>query len=784
MHLPTAVLPTATLLALLTATSVAEETKAVKPLAGPATENDDAGSASDLADLDDVTVTARRRKEALKDVPAPISVVSGAELEAKKAYQIQDFQQLFPNLTSQFMHARQSSMAVRGIGNNIANEGLESSLGVYLDNVYLGRPGMAVFDLFDIQQMDLLRGPQGTLFGKNTTAGVLNIVTRKPVFENQATAEFTYGNRNYDNGKFMLNRMINDYWALRVSGYQTHDDGWINNLFNGSRLGEINRMGIRGQALYNPTDAFELRLIYEHNEEDSINSWLVPYAFGPTNKPGNPNYINWVRSVGGAITGDASQHQVDFNSPLSSQTQQSGASAEANWTKNGYKLTSVSAWRDWHFQPQNDLDSSTLKAVSGGFDVDDYQYSQEIRIASPLGKNYDYVVGAYYFNQAVHNHMQAFTGPFGLAVANLPNNAYLDGYGGVTTASYAYFGQSTFHLNNRLDVTAGLRHTLESKDGNINQNGAHDAMSGAALPPISPLFAPYASGTQSLFSSMPSGQATVSYKLSDAVLAYTTYSRGAKSGGFNIDSVASPASLVGAKAITLRPEVADNIEWGFKSSFFDKRLSANINYFMTKVQDYQATTATTLDNRYMNILSNVGNLTSQGVEFDIKAVPFQKLELALNGAFTDARFDSGTAPTPYERFGYSPAGNGYGKGTIDLAGKQLNVAPRWSINPSLQYSWRLTDNVDQYLVCHYGWRSSVFGDINNSNLSKIPAYGILNLSTGWRIVQAKQQWDVSLWVKNVSDEPYYLGLYNGSQNYYAAAVGQPRSFGATIRLSY
>lgn len=150
-----------------------------------------------MQELEITSVTARRRLEKEQDVPASISVIKGEQLEASRIYQVQDLPQLMPNLTAQFLQPRQSSIAIRGIGNNPANEGLEGSAGLYIDNVFLGRPGLAVFDLLDIEQLDLLRGPQGTLFGKNTTAGVLNITTRKPVFKDEASAEISFGARDY-----------------------------------------------------------------------------------------------------------------------------------------------------------------------------------------------------------------------------------------------------------------------------------------------------------------------------------------------------------------------------------------------------------------------------------------------------------------------------------------------------------------------------------------------------------------------------------------------------------
>ncbi|NBV75258.1 MAG: TonB-dependent receptor [Methylococcaceae bacterium] len=766
--------------------------------------------------LSNINVTARRRKEKLQNVPVPIAVEKGDDLELKKVYQVQDLQQIFPNLTAQFLHARQSALAVRGIGNNIANEGLEQSTGIYLDNVYLGRPGMAVFDLLDIEQAELLRGPQGTLFGKNTTAGVLNITTKKPVFDDEAVFEGTYGNRNYDNVRGMVNKKINDDLAVRISAYQTHDDGWVKNVTDGRDLNSINRNGVRGQAFYKPTDSFDLRLIFEHNQENSTTAPLVAYAFGPYSVtplqragiasalhvtpaaslaavPATTTYPNLVKALGGSIyTGPWKDYINTINQAQNMEVHQNAASAEANWDFEGYKLTSISAWRSWYFTPQNDIDYTNLTAGQGGFlNTKDDQYSQEIRLASPIGKRYDYVVGSYYYHQNVQSNQQYQTGPYGLSVMGLPNNALLNGHGYGTTNSYAFFGQGTFHATDKFDLTAGLRDTLEAKDAIIDQEKTQllnpadptNAYGNAAING-SPLFRQYNSGQPHLFSSILSGLTTASYKFNDDILGYVTYSRGSKSGGYNLNGILSPGSQVGVAGIQVRPETADNVELGIKTNWLNNRVFANVNYFQTKVQDYQGLTSQTFTTANgplaASVLTNIGDITSQGVEFDFKALPIPRLQVGLNGAFTDAVFDSGTGPTPYER----NIGKGYGKGSVDISGNKVNMAPNWIINPSLQYSWSLTDKIDQYVSSNYGWRSEQFGDVNNSKFSKIDAYGIWNLSTGWEIKQGKHnKWDVSLWAKNLTDERYALGVIGGNNGYLASA-GQPRTVGATVRFTY
>ena len=209
--------------------------------------------------LQKVTVTARRREENAQDVPTPITTLAGETLEKQRIYKIQDLQQALPSVNVAYIHARQSSLAVRGIGNNPASDGLEGSAGIYLDNVYLGRPGMAVFDLMDIEQLDLLRGPQGTLFGKNTTAGVLNITTRKPTFTPESSVEASGGENGYFQGKGTFSGPLTDTLAGRLSVYRSRDDGYLNNLADNRTLLGGEREGVRGQLLFQPNDDFSLR---------------------------------------------------------------------------------------------------------------------------------------------------------------------------------------------------------------------------------------------------------------------------------------------------------------------------------------------------------------------------------------------------------------------------------------------------------------------------------------------------------------------------------------------
>lgn len=753
----------------------------------------------DAIQLETVTVTARRRVESEQKVPAPITVLKGKQLEEAKIYQVQDLQQQLPNFTSQFIHARQSSVAVRGIGNNTANEGLEGSVGIYLDNVYLGRPGQAVFDLLDIEQIDLLRGPQGTLFGKNTTAGVLNITSKQPIFDREGSAEISVGERGYKQAKATINQPLSDTVAVRLSAYGTHDDGWVENTHTGEDLNEINRFGARGQLLYKPDDAFSLRIIAEHNREDSSTGSLVPYSFAPWNPNGNPasylplgvagsnatTYAERAKLLGAKnIDRNPYDYKVDFDAEQQSKVDQSAASAEANWLfDNGFKLTSITAWRDWNFKPKNDLDFTPLDGITGGFEVEQDQFSQEVRLASPSSDTFDYVVGGYYFYQDISSNNAYRTGADAAALTTAyPNNAYLSGTGRSTTDSYALFGQSTWHATDKFDLTTGLRLTSERKSGEVQQNNVEPIIYAS----LSPLFKAFNSGPLSRKDNSVSGLVTASYAFKPNILGFATFSTGEKSGGFNINSVATPAAILGNDALNIDPEKAENIEIGLKTTWLDQRLYANINAFYTKIKDYQAVTNIALGNQFLGLLTNVGDLTSQGVEIDLKAKLNRQFSLNFNAAYTDATFDSGTAPTPFEEFNGAggTSDSGYGKGYRDISGNRVNGAPRWTANLTVQHQHDVFANAQHYSLVNYGWRSETFSDVNNSIYSKIPSYGVLNLTTGIRIPHGKNDVDISIWAKNALDKHYYLGLVNSGNGVYAGSAAQPRTVGASIKYSF
>lgn len=737
--------------------------------------------ATNTSQLETVTVTTRRREESSQDVPTPMSVVSGQNLETQRVYRIQDLQQLVPSVNVAYMHARQSSVSIRGLGNNPASDGLEGSVGLYIDNVYLGRPGMAVFDLMDIEQLEVLRGPQGTLFGKNTTAGVINISTRAPTFTPERSIETSVGEDGYFQTKGTISGPLNDQLAGRFSAYRTRSDGDIKNEYDGHDLNGGSRDGFRAQLLFKPNEDFNLRWIGDYNEEDSSAGTRVLYNTGPTIN--GVNLYQARANVAGATLVNGSHRKVNLDNDQHVTVHQGGTSVEANWTlPSDFTLTSVSSYRFWNFTPKNDDGLNVPASYNAGVSVEDKQYSQEFRLASPKGEFFDYVVGAYYFGNNLDNKSFAYYGPQADIWNGTPAGALANvtsvGNGHIKTDSFALFAQGTWHLTERLDFTAGVRGTYEEKSAWVTRNAplGGATVAGAAATARRGRAGAYDSGDLNQYSSSPSGLLNLSYRITDDVLTYATVSHGEKSGGVNLAVGSAPAA--GADSLLIGTERANNAELGFKSTLWDHRLQLNANVFWTQVNAYQ-TNAYDADNR-VQYLTNAGSVRSRGVEFESTLIPLRGLTLNINGSYNDVSYLSyKDAPCPPE-VSQAPGA----PASCDLSGHQVVGASKWIGNANGEYKWNLDNGFEPYVTASYAFRSKAVGTVEDSDYGQIPSYAVVNFSTGLRGDFNQGQWDISLWLKNAFDKTYYTTLWTGGNGGYEGLLGTPRTLGVTGRYDF
>jgi iron complex outermembrane receptor protein len=725
--------------------------------------------------LQEVIVTARRRAENAQDVPIPLTAVEGSSLEEIGVVRLEDLNRLMPSLNVQFANPRQTSLAVRGLGNNPANDGLESSVGVYLDDVYLGRPGMASQDLDDIDQVSLLRGPQGTLYGKNTTAGVLTVTTRLPSFTPYALLETSLGNDGYYQLRGTVSGPIDESLAGRLSVSKTSRDGYLTDVTDDRRLNSTGRQGFRGQLLFRPNSALSVRIIGDYETENSNCCAQVLYSEGPNN---GALYKARLSAANALETYDPTFSSVSINDFANVAVRQGGGSVESTLDlAGGYTLTSITAYRAWHFVPHYDADNTSVSAIiDAGQAVDDEQWSQEIRFLSPIGAPIDWVAGIYYFYQYQNNLFTTQYGPAASALFGSPaffNDSQSNVHSYPKTNSYAAFAEDVWHATEVLSLTTGVRDTYEEKTSHIERDAPIGPAVNSALPSFS-------SGPLQVSNNNLSGLLTLDYKFVPSSHAYLTVSRGAKAGGIG-EAVPSPGLPV--SSLYVLPEKVTDYEIGLKSQSLNQRLVGNINFFWTNVTDYQATELEQpVPGVFQPTLSNIGSIRSRGIETEISSKMTGWLTIGLTASYNDAIY------TSYANAPCSIESTVAGLVTCNLTGRPVVGAPKWIANPSIGVTHNLGSDLIGYAVAQDAWRSAIFGTPDDSQFARVKSYGLLDLRAGLRGHLGTSAWDFSLWATNALDKRYVVGGVSGASGptfgAYWLVPGNPRFWGATIRLEF
>lgn len=731
--------------------------------------------------VEDVVVTARKRSEKAQDVPIAITALAGAKLAQQGISQIQQLQFEAPSLNVATPNPRQTNIAIRGIGNNPAADGLSASVGLYIDGVYLDRPGMANFDLLDVDRVEVLRGPQGTLFGKNTTAGALSVSTKAPTFTPEAEGEVSVGDYNLRRFQATASGPINDQVAVRLAAYSDDRDGYLRNInIGGSELG-LHRWGVRSQVLYKPTSDFSLRLIGEFAEEADSQGAFVLYNKGPASSA-SPKFVpfnTWSSALGVnpvydpyGLVSDQGFHQRLIE-------RQGAVTADAEWSApGGFSVSSITAYRHWTFVPHNDFSWGPSSALlAQGVNDADSQFSQELRVASPTGGAFDYVAGAYFFWRGLKADSITTYGPnYSVGLGSLGNPSLNNGTSVVTadpdTKSYAAFAQGVWHIDPRLSATLGLRETYEVQSESVTRL---PFSGGTGTPPTS--VGPY-QGQISLANATPSALISLSYKPTREVLAYALVSYGAKAGGFNSPSV--PQTTTGAilpiGTLAVKPETAVDVEAGVKATLLDHRLILDGDLYWTELSDYQANTVVTgATGTFQSLITNVGKVRSRGFELEATAVPVDGLNLNGSVGYNDA---------VYLSFPLAPSVQGATSPTQSLSGRPVVEAPRWTVSLGGDYSRELARGYTGFVGGGYAYKSGYYGYVDDSAGAWLPAYAVVNARIGLRT--PGDHYELSLWVNNAFDARSFsmvIPASTGSGGYFALPA-EPRFFGATLKASF
>ncbi|HEX7917417.1 TonB-dependent receptor [Rudaea sp.] len=778
--------------------------------------------------LDKVAVTARQREEDLQQVPMAVSVVSGKWLDRSDTVNTQQLSLLVPSLYYNSANPRNTAYTIRGLGSNTlsvsaANDGIEPGVGFYVDGVYHGRPATAAFDFTDIERVEVLRGPQGTLFGKNTTAGAINITSRAPVFVPEASGEISAGQNGFFQAKANVSGPLSDSIAGRLSAQITERDGVLHNVTTGKDVNDLNNYALRGQLLFDPIDNLSVRLIADVSNLDSdcctqnylrvgksLRSAARQFEGLSAGLPahGFPAYSPPSRNVYDRLT--------DIDAPLHVNTQDGGASLNVDWDLGATTLTSITAWRYWKWDVANDRDYTgipiqTVQRIPSRQD----QYSQEVRIASNGDGPFSYVGGLYFFNQEINGKPISIYGPAAaywlISTTNFPNmpDKLAGGYGQFgdshfKISSYAAFGEANYRFTDRLTATLGLRYTYEDKNGAYSTT----VSGGLATTPGTPadnaklsLFRPQ-SYTAADNGGNVSGRSNLSYQFADNMMGYVSYARGYKSGGLNMSGLPLDASNNPALATAvIKDETNTTWEAGLKSAWWDGRATLNLAAYRTVVDNYQANVTSSIETAALRTYpANIPEVQVKGFEADLAARLFEGFTLHASLAYANGKYtDYPLGPCPLEwqnpnavggcqplnppanlaNKTSNPRGNPNVPGAYVLTGLPLAGLSKWAGSLGFDYEVPLGGGA---LVIHAdsSSRSGYNSDTTNSLYTKIAGYAVTNASVGYRF---NDRWEVDVFARNLFDRNYItaLTIQTGNSGLILGQPSDPRLIGVTVR---
>ena len=750
------------------------------------------------ASLEPVIVTARLRQEEAQQVPAAMTVVTVKTLDATSTYNMTGFVQLAPSVNYNSPNPRNTSLTIRGLGSSVvaiaqANDGLEPGVGFYVDQVYHARAATSSFDFNDVERVEILRGPQGTVFGKNTTAGAVNIATKAPSFTFQADGEASYGNYNYRQVKASVSGPLwGDKLAARLSIADTVRDGVLTNVNLGGWDNGINSVAIRAQLLFKPTADFSYRVSLDDNRLNEKCCTQVFVRVGTTLKPLNQQYATLAAGVGYTPPSTNPYDRLtDIDASLKTHTDDAGVSGIGEWNLGKATVTSVTAWRWWNWDAANDRDYTRLPIqLLQHIPSRQDQYSQELRIASNGRQTLEYVAGLYYFRQVIIGEPITGYGPLASYwllpasgnPASLLDGYYTDGHTRFESNSYAAFGEATWRATSRFNVTAGLRFTYEAKNGTYTSpvfGGGAPATPAQSTAKLSILrLQAYAASN---YNGDLSGRLVAAYDLTDTVMAYVSWAHTGKSGGINMSGAPLNASnLPALNTVVVRPEKNETYEIGVKSRLLGNRLRLNADLFHTDIHDFQTNIVDTGPGALRSYLANIPLVRDQGAEVDGDLILGDRLSAHAAAAYIDGKYVSyASGPCPLERIGTATA-------VCDLSGRPLSGAPKWAWSLGGEYKQPQTLGSTQgeaYLHMEATYRGDMYGDPTDSRYTLLQGYALLNASLGFR---AAKGWEAFLFARNLTGTNYMqnVTVQAGNSGLVVGTPGDPRTYGVTLRARY
>jgi iron complex outermembrane recepter protein len=744
-----------------------------------------------------VVVTARRSEEVAQEVPIPLSVVSGKLMTEAGAFNVNRLKELIPTVQFYSTNPRNSSINIRGIGApfGLTNDGIEAGVGLYIDGVFYARPASATLDFVDVERIEVLRGPQGTLFGKNTTAGAINVTTRKPTFRPESDVEINYGNLNFVQAKASVSGpLFSQKLAGRLSFSGTQRNGTVANVRTGTTVNDLDNAGVRGSLLFVPSEKVVITAAVDHTRQRPQGYTQVVAGVAPTLRAANRQYAAIAADLGyTAPSFNAFDRVTDVDTPLRSYQDLGGESFNIDLGLGNGRLTSTTSRRFWDWNPSNDRDFIGLPVTSiSAAPSNQVQWTQEVRWVGDISRTVNLVVGGFAFHQSLDSN-PSFKQEQGSAAArfllapsaNAATPGLLDGYGydqfvKFRNTSAALFGQVAWQVNDRLRLLPGLRFNYDEKSVDFDQQvyGGLQTSNPALIALQRSVLAPQ-QYTADVDDTNVSGQFTAAYKVTSKVNAYSTFSTSFKSVGLNLNGVPTDSNDQPVlSAATVKPEDVKHFEAGVKTEPF-RGATANVTIYNTNIEDFQTQVVNASVGVLRGYLANADEARVRGVEFDGSARLSRNVSLYGAAAYTDARYISFTdAPPPLEETG--------GPQVKDVSGSVLPGISKWALSVGGEYSHdaRIAGFQGQLFAgADASYRSDFSSSASASRYLVVDAYSLVNARAGFRWAD---NWSLTIWARNLLDKNYYelLTAAPGNSGLYVGQVGDQRTVGVTLRLGF
>lgn len=706
-----------------------------------------------VAEVPTVTVTATRREASLQSVPVAVSVISGEELTQSNRTSIDTIAAEIPSVTFRQQGGnKDSTIFVRGIGTISTSPGVEPTVATVVDGVVYARPGMATVDLLDVDHIEILRGPQGTLFGKNATSGVVNVVTRKPTDETSGYVDTSWFQGNEKQVRAGVSgTLVPDLVKASINTLYSDFSGNVTNVANGGNVNGYDKKGARAKVEITPTSDLDITFIADYLKSRS----------SPTFTAYKSSSSVYSSAIAPVVAG-TDNRQVYNDIPSDIRDTNKGFSAQVDWRRNGYTLTSITALREW-----DNTQYTTTSAIGNSSDparinstypgsrdigtLNFQQLSQEFRIASPKDQFFDYVAGAYFLHGKDSETYQRI-----VTASNGSVNSGTAAYG-VTSDSYALFGEGNWNFTPAFRAITGARWTHDDLSYDHNRT----VTTTSTLSGVSPAYGSSGSTSADGYS----GRLGLQYDLSKQVTTYVTYSRGYKGPAYNVFF-----NMLARDTSALKPETSNSYEVGVKSQLLDKRLTLNAAIFKTDYDNYQANFYDVVAGTTVTRLINAGRVSTQGVELDIEARPTSRLTLTQSLAYIDAHIVAFNCPVN-------------AAASCNLNGDTLPFSPHLKSYTRVNYAIPLSSGHIVDIASDYTWQSRTQYDLFQSANAIQGAYGIVNASVA--LSSPASGWRVALIAKNLTNKSYATNLV-ASTGYVTRAVPRDdaRYFGINLRKEF